>query len=253
MNCHSNYFPESRLTKLRVSIVEADPISRQSLAQRLRRQGCKVVHTVPHAQYLLAFVEELIWLDALFVDAKSFAKPHWDWHRTLLMPPPIVLMSEMPIHAFDAMEGGAIDFLNRPHSELRLRACLQKLSRAKEYTHWLKSSRRTKRRSILVMNGNTRLLLETKKITHLEFRDRSVWIWSGGNRFRAPWRALDQAEEFLQSSSFIRIQRNLLLRVESVRGISPLAGGRGRVRISEGIEFDISRIAKRKLCAVIGL
>ena len=104
-----------------------------------------------------------------------------------------------------------------------------------------------------VKAGDGKLLLELRRCTHFEVEDQVVFAWSGGQRFRSFWTALSEVEAAFPEIGFLRIQRHLLLRPESVLGLRTLPTGRKAVRLGDSLELEVSRTAAHHLKERLGL
>jgi two-component system LytT family response regulator/two-component system response regulator AlgR len=110
-----------------------------------------------------------------------------------------------------------------------------------------------KSQRILVKANGGNVLVDLRKVSHFEVIDEIVWAWVGGKRFRSTWTALSEVEADLPEAGLLRIQRHTLLRRDAVQGYRSLAGGRWKVRVSEGVELEVSRTATPILREMLGL
>lgn len=90
-------------------------------------------------------------------------------------------------------------------------------------------------------------------MSHFEFDQGAVWAWLGGQRFRAPWETLGEVEEAFPEQGLLRIQRHLLVRPEAILSHRPLLNDRARIRLTDGIELEVSRSMTPRLREILGI
>lgn len=100
--------------------------------------------------------------------------------------------------------------------------------------------------------GEGWVFLDIRKITHFEV-EREVVYACAGSRFRTSWTTLTEVEAAFPRESFLRIQRHLLVRPDTIIGFKMTWGGRGEVRLTGGTELEVSRGAVPKLKERLGL
>lgn len=103
-----------------------------------------------------------------------------------------------------------------------------------------------------VKAGEGWIMLDMRKVTHFEVSQEVVHVWAG-QRFRTSWTTLTEVEAAFPREDFVRIQRHLLLRPETVLGFRMTWAGRGEVRVQGGQDLEVSRGSVPRLKERLGL
>ena len=156
--------------------------------------------------------------------------------------------SEFAVPAFDF---SATDFLLKPVSPERLLKALERIRNVLDLPG--KSKPVPTVSKIAVIAGKGTVLLEVTKISHFELEDGQVWACASGSRFQTKWRSLAQAEAALPKITMVRLNRNVMVRPEAVRGLRVLHFGRRMILLSDGKEYAASRRGSQVLESVLGL
>jgi two-component system LytT family response regulator/two-component system response regulator AlgR len=94
-------------------------------------------------------------------------------------------------------------------------------------------------------------MVDLARTTHFVFEDEAVWAFAG-ERLRTTWKTLAEAEQALDAR-VVRGHRHLLIRPEAVVGVRAGDSGRLLVRLTGGVELEVSRGAAPVLKARLGL
>lgn len=89
-------------------------------------------------------------------------------------------------------------------------------------------------------------------MTHFEVAQEVVHAWAG-QKYRTTWTTLTEVEAAFPREDFVRVQRHLLVRPETIVGFKMTWGGRGEVRIPGGIDLEVSRGSVPRLKERLGL
>lgn len=103
-----------------------------------------------------------------------------------------------------------------------------------------------------VKAGEGYVFLDMRRVTHFEVSHEVVHVWAG-QRFRTSWTTLTEVETAFPREEFVRIQRHILLRPETVLAFKMTWAGRAEVRIIGGEDLEVSRGAVPRLRERLGL
>ena len=103
-----------------------------------------------------------------------------------------------------------------------------------------------------VTAGEGLVLLELSRTSHFEFKDGAVWAHAAGE-WRTLWKTLAEAELALEGRGLVRGHRHLLVRPEAIVGVRNLESGRLQVKLTGGVEVEISRGAAPVLKMRLGI
>lgn len=245
---------------LRIAVVDDEPLARERLSRLLVECDCEVIAELEDTPGLLAWLRSGNRPDALFLDVQMPGGTGLEALAELADPPPVVFITAFSDHAVRAFEAEAVDYILKPVFKDRLLKAVQRLrahlrapaSPVDSATVQVPLPGAAGTR-IAVKAGSGHLLLDLRKVTHFELEEDVIWVWSGGKRFRGPWESIVEVLEAFPAAGLMRIQRNLLLRPETVVGIRSLPGGRVAVRTAEGLELEVSRTMTPAMKEHLGL
>jgi DNA-binding LytR/AlgR family response regulator len=244
------------MTSLRVALADDEPLALERLSRLLKDAGCEVLAEFRNGQDVLAWLTTKPAVDVVFLDIHMPRGSGLEVLAELMDAPPIIFVTAYSEHAVRAFELAALDYLLKPVFPERLALALARVREgrmAKPSVASLGALNAVTPERFPVRAGAGHVFLELRKVAYFEVERNVVWAWSGGKKFRSSWTTLGEVEAAFAASRLLRIQRDLLLRPESVLGFRPLLGGRVSVRIAEGVELDVSRTATPKLKAMLGV
>ena len=229
---------------IRAVIVEDELLSCIMLNKMLDELGCEVI-SVFHTGN--AFIEWYLQcgqkLDVLFLDICMPGITGIEIPSYLESAPPIIFTTSYTNYAIKAFELKALDCLEKPFTKERLIKALERLD---TYSRCDKIIPFPARLKIKVGNASI-ILMDFAKISHFELDENKhgvVYACRGKERFRlAEWQCLNQILEAFASAQLLRIQRHILIKPEAITGYMKLGGGRMKITITGGVEFNVSRNA----------
>jgi len=242
------------MTPLTVAVVDDEPLARARVSRMLTALGCRVAGEFEDAEELLEALGLGLRPDALFLDIEMPGASGLEALAELQAPPPVVFITAYPEHAVRAFDTQAVDYLLKPVFEDRLARALERVQQhlaLRRAGHAPRPSAAPTR--FPARAGAGHLFLEFRKVSHFELADGAVFAWAGGQRFRSPWDSLAEVESTFPEAGLLRIQRNLLVRPETVIGHRSLPNGRAKVRLADGKELEVSRSMTPRLREILGL
>lgn len=232
---------------LKVAVVDDEPLGRSRLARLLKDQGCEVLAELENGSRFLEWISRGGRPDGVFLDVEMPGGNGLELMAELPLSIPVVFVTAYPSHAVQAFESEAVDYLLKPVRVHRLQNALARLNRRvdgprmEERPKALTPGGTQPGARFPVRAGRGQLLLEFRRITRFEVKDEIVWAWLDGECYRTFWTSLSQVESELKRMGFIRIQRNMLLRMNTVIGMRSLPSGRCMARLGDGLELEVSR------------
>lgn len=237
--------------RLHVVIADDEPLALLRLARGLEQAGCVVTARFQDGASLVEWLQQNPLPDALFVDVKMPGATGLEILAEFQDRLPIVLVTSGAEFAVSAFDFSATDFLLKPVTPERLQKALGRIGKGlDERRAWTHPTPLAK---IPVIAGNGMVLLETAKISHFELEDGQVWACASGSRFQTRWRSLAQVEAALPAIAVVRLNRNIMVRPEAVRGFRVLSFGRRMILLNDGKEYVASRRGSQALESALGL
>lgn len=238
-------------SRLRVAIADDEPLALLRLARGLEQADCEVVEQFQDGMSLVAWLQEHPFPDALFVDVKMPGATGLEILAEYQSRLPIVLVTSGSEFAVPAFDFSATDFLLKPVSPERLQKALERIRAIVDVRGKTRPVSTVSK--IPVIAGKGTVLLEVTKISHFELEDGQVWACASGSRFQTRWRSLAQVEAALPKTAMIRLNRNIMVRPEAVRGLRVINFGRRMVLLADGKEYAASRRGSQDLESALGL
>lgn len=242
----------SENSKLRVVIADDEPLALLRLSRCLEQADCEVMAKFEDGMSLVAWLQDHEFPDALFLDVKMPGATGLEILAEFQSRLPIVLVTSGSEFAVSAFDFAATDFLLKPVTAERLQKALERVHNVID-DHKTSNKPHATITKIPVIAGKGTVLIEVAKISHFELEDGQVWACASGSRFETKWRSLAQVEEALPKVTLVRLNRNVMVRPEAVRGLRVLQFGRRMILLSDGKEYAASRRGSQLLESILGL
>jgi two-component system, LytTR family, response regulator len=241
-----------RETKLRVLIVDDEPLSRRGVRARLLGQeDMDVVGEAENGLDALWAIRQLA-PDLLFLDIQM---PGLDGFGVVEQVgvdqmPVVVFLTAFDDHALKAFEAQALDYLLKPIDDERFMVTLQ---RARQRVAERKAGAAAKK-------GGTRIAARDRGRVLLLDADEIDWVEADGDymRLHAGDRSLlvretmNSIEARLPKEKFVRIHRSTIVNVSTVRELLPHVNREFIVILKNGARLKLSRGYRDRLVELMG-
>lgn len=228
--------------------------------ERLRRMLSKIegIEIVSEAEDGLQAIEQIERLrpDLVFLDIQLPGLDGFEVLDALQEPPPIIFVTAYDEYALRAFEVSALDYLLKPYSQDRLEAAVRR-ERSAKFSKEAVTQRFDSLSRSLVEQGRylTRLAVQDReKIRLLDVTDIDwIGIEQGklvthiGEASYATRSTLDNLEARLNPTHFFRAHRSAIVNLDRVQEIIPWFKGTYKLRLTTGIDVDLSRARAREL------
>lgn len=261
--------------KMRVLIVDDEPVARQVLREELELEpDLEIAGEAAGGRQALEKIAQLE-PDLVFLDLQM---PEMSGFEVIArMPaakklPAIVIVTAYDRHAIQAFEAGAVDYLLKPVGRERLLKSLERVRRQRAAspatpanvaaanaahsgpgTHpappgggasaMLAALRPGK---IVGKQGSELFLLDGDEVIAFQAEGDLVWIVTGKSRYLATL-TLREIEAKLAGSSFHRIHRNALVNLDHVKKMAALSSQRWMLTMKNQQEFIVSKRLARSI------
>ncbi len=166
--------------------------------------------------------------------------------------PVIVIVTAFDQHAIQAFEAGAIDYLLKPVSDVRLQKAVERArilqnnpleiaeQAARIATAAVQSSSAAANRKVVGRDGPDYLLLDPDEILAFQAEGELVWIITSKHRLLGT-QTLRAFEERLKDLQFERVHRNAIVNVNHVRKMTALSSQRWMITLSNALQLVVSK------------
>lgn len=240
------------MTKLRVLIVDDMPISRARLRRILAEDGAvEIVGECGDAAAALAAVADEK-PDLLFLDVQMPGMNGLDLVARLPIPrPAIVFVTAFEEFAVQAFAAEAVDYLLKPFDRARLEQALAKVRKVLAPVaatvavpeHWLER--------IAVKSVGRIDYVETAAVDWIEAAGNYLTLHCGADSHLVR-QTMNQIEQELDPSCFVRIHRSAMVRIATIASVEPLFNGDRALTLKNGTKLTLSRSFRDKARAALG-
>jgi len=190
--------------------------------------------------------------DLVFLDLQMPVMSGFEVVRNLNGPalPVIVIVTAFDQHAIEAFEAGAVDYLLKPVSEVRLRRSVERarnlLGRPGEIAAQVdkiasvQPSGAPRSRKVVGRNGEEYFLLDLDEVLAFQAERELVWIVTPKQRLLAT-QSLRAIGERLAEPQFQRVHRNAIVNVNHIRKMSALSSQRWLITLSNALQLIVSK------------
>jgi DNA-binding LytR/AlgR family response regulator len=241
--------------RLRVLIVDDEAIARRVLREELDLlEGTEVVGEADSGVLALEMIGSLE-PDLVLLDLQMPGMGGFEVVRALERGkhlPIVVIVTAYDQYAIQAFEAGALDYLLKPVREDRLARSIERarmlrpgtteVARNLAQLHEIADDRRgsSPKRKIVAKAGEEYLLLDADEVFAFEADGDLVWIITATKRYLAT-QNLRSLQERLRNTSFRRVHRSALVNMDHVRKLSALSSQRWLIKLSNNLEFIVSK------------
>ncbi|MDX1973878.1 MAG: LytTR family DNA-binding domain-containing protein [Candidatus Sumerlaeia bacterium] len=225
---------------------------------RLRTR--RLLEKVPHIEVLgeasngreaLQLIEDLQ-PDVVLLDIQMPGLDGMRLVEALDDPPAIIFATAFEEHAVRAFDLEVVDYLLKPFSAERLSRALERARRLWEF-QIPKSATETTSPKIPSENGNTVELLAPTEIAAARIEETVVFLLKVNGERTCFAGTLQELEEQLAGSGFIRCSRQALINRHHVQTITPLPDGTMELKLAGNHRETVSRRRARILREMFGL
>lgn len=248
--------------KIKVLIVDDEPLARKGVALRLREESdMEVVGMCSNGKLAVQRIQELS-PDLVFLDIQMPLMSGIEVMRALPaeMLPTIIFLTAFDEHALTAFEVQALDYLLKPIDENRFFAALERARRLiamkqenaiyKEMQEASDSTGATARsascKRFAIRNGKELAFVDTSNIDWIEAAGDYAQLHVGARTYLIR-ESLSTLETMLDSRDFLRIHRSAIVQIDRISRIAALPNRDGYLTLNSGISLRFSRSYSRRL------
>lgn len=168
--------------------------------------------------------------------------------------PAVVCVTAYADHAVRAFDAAVVDYLLKPFSRERL---ADSLARVREHLHAASvgaaadAAPRAVRRLAIPVQGGVRFIDE-RRVDSVRAERNYVRVFAGDQRFLVRM-TMKEMEDRLPAEEFVRVNRSLIVRLDRVLEMQPLAHGEVQLRLTTGELVVSGRTQAPRVRAALGL
>jgi two-component system, LytTR family, response regulator len=248
--------------KIKVLIVDDEPLARKGVALRLREHAdMEIVGMCADGRQAVQRITELA-PDLVFLDINMPVMSGIDVLRALPAEtmPVIVFLTAFDEHALVAFEVQALDYLLKPIDETRFfialkrarRQILMKRQSALDYNDATLPAPNADARDpnplkrFAVRNGKEVAFVDTASIDWIEAAGDYAQLHAGSKVYLIR-ESLSMLEALLDPNDFLRIHRSAIIQLDRIVRITALANRDGYLTLRNGTSLRVSRSYSRSL------
>lgn len=231
---------------MKVIIVDDERLSREELKRLLKEYPeVEVVAECANAEEGKQKIEELK-PDLVFLDIEMPDKNGFEMLNEISAIPEVVFISAYDEYAIKAFEVQALDYLLKPIEAQRLAECIKKYQIKEEKgTTIPRSTEKLKSNDyILIRDGERHWFIAIKDVIIFESVGNYVKIHLSNNNIQGHpiiFNSLNNLEERLPEKVFFRANRKFIINVSHIASVSLWVNNGYIIKLSNGMEIDMSR------------
>ncbi len=240
---------------MKVIIVEDENLSAEHLTLLLNKidNNIKVIKYITTVKAAVNYFKEKIPADLIFLDIHLADGNSFDIFTKIQIDIPVIFTTAFDNYAIKAFKQNSIDYLLKPVSLQDLQFALEKFNKQHLLTNkqlienittaYQQMNKQYKSR-FLVKKGQTIDTIQTDEIHHFESQDSLTFLTTTtGGSYIIDY-TLEQLETILLPNDFFRVNRKIIIHIQSVEKVNTYFNGRLAI-ISKQLEGD-KRIVSRE-------
>lgn len=242
-------------------IVDDEPLARERFRHQLEKiaDDITIVAEADSGAKALPLIYDLQ-PDVVFLDIQMPGMSGFEVIDLLEKPRPhIIFVTAYDEFALRAFEAHALDYLTKPVRLERLQQSIERLRDVQGFTQEqqkkidvLRQSRKLQPLARLTVHAGQRLkVVPLHDIARLEADEKLVFAHIPEGKFWTDF-TLDELEERLQPTQFIRIHRSHIVNIDVIREIIPWFSGSYCVKLADGTQLPIARRRTQVVREAIG-
>jgi two-component system LytT family response regulator len=246
--------------KLRTLIVDDEAPARERLRRFLsQNKAIELIGEAEDGERAVEMIEKinpgLVFLDIQMPELNGF-----EVIKMLTSPPLIIFVTAYDQYAIQAFEVNALDYLLKPFTKVRLDRAIerarQELSKKADFTTKIDALFQTLNKQkrylerVAVRHEGRIFVIPVNEIDWIGAEEGVIYLHTKDRRYLTNY-TLDEFDSRLSPRMFFRAHRSAIINLSRVREVIPWFAGSYRVRLSSGVEIDISRNRVKELRQII--
>jgi DNA-binding LytR/AlgR family response regulator len=246
--------------KLRTLIVDDEAPARERLRKLLAQND--LVELIGEAEDGIKAVEmiEKKSPDLVLLDIQMPRLDGFGVIKMLQNPPLIIFVTAYDEYAIKAFEVNALDYLLKPFTKVRLERAIerayQEFSKRTDFSAKLDSLFQTLKEQprylerIAVRKGGRIFVINVANVDWIGSEGGLIFIHTKEEKYITNY-TLEELESRLNPNMFFRAHRSAIVNLTKIKEIIPWFAGSHRIRLTNGVEVDLSRGQAKELRKII--
>lgn len=232
---------------MKVVIIEDEVLSQEQLERLLQRlpYDIEIVSKLESVKACFSFFETKPVVDLIFMDIHLADGNAFDFLKDFTLTTPIIFTTAFDQYTLNAFKVNVIDYLLKPIDKIELEAAIQKHLRltSKQQDELLQNIRQltkteTYKTRFMVKLGDSLTGIKSEEIHHLRYEDGIVLLVTANNKRYPLDYSLDQLETMLDPNKFFRINRKVIIQIDSIERVGTFFNNRLKIHTAFLIEND---------------
>ena len=235
---------------MKVVIIEDETPAANRLASMLEKidDDINVVKRLDSVESSVKYLSSSAEVDLIFMDVQLADGLCWDIFQQARLAPPIVFTTAFDQYTLKAFKVNSLDYLLKPIDEAELRQAVEKYKQLHRHTDkGLPEKIEKLLQSVGATRYKERLLIKRGQQMHFLKTAATAYYYADGKLcyaidFNGTSFLLDnnlnQLEELLSPQHFFRVNRQLLVNIESIKKVHTWLGGRLKLELSLPVQTD---------------
>jgi len=245
---------------MRILIIEDENLAADKLEQMILRYDAEyeILDKLRSVEAATAWFAEHKAPDLLFLDIHLLDGTCFDILKKIDIPCPVIFTTAYDAYALDAFQLNSIDYLLKPISFSKLQQAFQKLETMQHtfqqhqqsqqldnVLHTLQTQQQVYKTRFLVKSGARLFSVATEQARYFFTADRITFLVTAEGKKYSINHTLDELEDLLNPADFFRINRQMIIHIESVQMVHKYFKGRLKVDLSPTYEEEAMVSSRR--------
>jgi DNA-binding LytR/AlgR family response regulator len=225
---------------MKAIIIEDEKLSAEHLANLLRKidKQIQIVGTFDSVKSVISAFEKGTSADLLFMDIHLADGLSFDIFAKLNIETPVIFTTAYDEYAIRAFKFNSIDYLLKPIGLSDLKTAIEKFNKLsgnspatlfKDLAHVYESLNKQYKNRFMVKMGENIVSVKTEDIAHFVAEDGIVLLATKNEKRYPVDYTLDQLDTFVDPKNFFRINRKVLVNINSIQKISTYFNSRLKI------------------------
>jgi DNA-binding LytR/AlgR family response regulator len=226
---------------MKVVIIEDEKLSADYLSTLLLRidPSIEVIQTIDSVKKSIEYLQKGCLADLLFVDIHLADGISFEIFQTINVDIPIVFTTAYDAYAIQAFKLNSIDYLLKPINKEELQQALSKFKKTQtiqqqainiNYENIFNELNKVSKSRFLVKIGDQLLPIKTEDVALFKSENGMVYLVNHAQKEYPIDYSLDQLEQLLDHRQFFRINRKVIIAVQSIEKVASFFNSRLKIK-----------------------